>query len=172
MHTLIVGPRQMGKSTLIARVLESIDRPLFGYMTKKETALHDEVLGDPVYIYDIGAPRIQTAENLVGHCRDNRSFSNIEAFDRYAEKLRRSIPEGHLIVMDEIGFMEARSEAFSGAVLSLLDGDTPILAAVKDKDIPFLQKVRSHPNCRCFFITEENRDELFTEVLSFVRSQI
>lgn len=92
-------------------------------------------------------------------------------FDRYAPKLLSPVPEGHMILLDELGFMESASEKFCSAVLSLLDGSTPVIAAVKHKDFPFLQAVRSHPNCRCFHITEENRDTLFPEVLAFMKLQ-
>ena len=68
--------------------------------------------------------------------------------------------------------MESKEKAFCDAVLERLDGDIPILAAVKDKEIPFLNQVRNHPNCKCFFITEENRDKLVDEVLEFMKNQI
>ena len=133
MHALIVGPRGVGKSTLIRRVLAELDRPVFGFETKKEDALADETLGSPVYIYDAGKERRQTAENLVGHCK-NKCFGTMkEAFDRYAPKLRLPVPQNHVILLDELGFMESSSQDFCGAVLNLLDGDTPAIAAVKDK---------------------------------------
>ena len=31
MHTLIVGERRVGKSTLIGRVLNALDRPVYGF---------------------------------------------------------------------------------------------------------------------------------------------
>ena len=40
--------------------------------------------------------------------------------------------------------MESKEKAFCDAVLERLDGDIPILAAVKDKEIPFLNQVRNH----------------------------
>ena len=67
---------------------------------------------------------------------------------------------------------EAKSEAFCQAVLYLLDGKNPVIAAVKSKDIAFLNAVRAHPNVRCFFITSENRDALYEEVLEFMRLQL
>jgi len=170
-HALIVGTRGVGKSTLIRRVLQELNRPLFGFETKKETALADERLGSPVYIYDAGKAHCQTAENLVGYCKNRQATTIASAFDRYAQKLLRPIPTGHVIELDEIGFMEAKSEAFCQAVFSLLDGDVPVLAAVKDKDVSFLHTVRSHPKARCFHITEDNRDALFYEVLDFMKAQ-
>ena len=172
MHVLIVGGRGVGKSTLIRRVLEELNRPIFGFETKKETLLSENEKGSPVYIYDVGAPRKQTSENLVGWCKDKCFVTMREAFDRYASKLHPPVPEGHIVLMDEIGFMESFSEDFCRAVLALLDGSAPVIAAVKNKDFPFLEAVRSHPNCRCFHITEENRDALYTEVLAFMKANL
>ena len=172
MHALIVGGRGVGKSTLIRRVLSELGRPLFGFETKKESALEDPVLGDPIYIYDAGAERRQTPENLVGYCKNRHATSITEAFDRYADKLMRSVPHGAIIELDEIGFLEAKAQRFCDAILALLDGSTPMIAAVKDKDIPFLAQVRSHPNAKCFYITPENRDALYEEVLSFMKRQV
>lgn len=171
-HALIVGPRGVGKSTLIQRVLRQLGRPVFGFETKKETALADEVNGSPIYIYDAGIPHRQHPENLVGYCKNQHPTTIQGVFDRYAAKLSTPVPKGHIVLLDELGFMEAASPAFCGAVMSLLDGEAPVLAAVKDKDIPFLAQVRSHPKAKCFYITQDNRDELFEEVLHFFQTQL
>ena len=63
MHTLIVGERGVDKSTLIGRVLNALDRPVYGFETKKEDSLADELRGSPVYIYDAWQERVRTTEN-------------------------------------------------------------------------------------------------------------
>lgn len=171
-HALIVGTRGIGKSTLIQRVLKELGRPASGFVTKKEIHLADGQSGRPVYIYDPGMLRSQTSDNLVGISYPH-GFRIIKgAFDRYAQKLLEPVPEGHVVVMDELGFLEAEEKKFCKAVLSLLDGSIPVIAAVKNKNIPFLESVRSHPKCRCFHMTEENREVLYQEVLDFMKDQI
>ena len=171
MHALIVGAIQVGKSTLIQKVVREIGRPVFGFETKKEDGLADAQLGSPVYIYEAGKPHEQRADNLVGHCADRRPQVYREAFERFAPKLE-SVPEGCIVVMDEIGFMESQAEEFCSAILRLLDGDVPVIAAVKHNQTPFLEAVRRHPNCRCFAIDEGNRDALYGEVLEFMKAQV
>ena len=172
-HTLIVGEQGVGKSTLIRRVLAALDVTVGGYITRKEDALADPQLGSPIYIYEAGQPQTQTQDNLVGHCRDQRPLVYPEAFDRFVPKLQNiKARDQDLILLDEVGTMETRANTFCPAILELLDGDTPILAAVKYKDCPYLEQVRSHPNCQCFTITEENRDELFEMVLTVVHQQL
>ncbi len=171
MHALIVGDRGVGKSTLIRRVLEALDRPVFGFETKKETHLEDPLRGCPIYIYDAGAAHCQRTDNLIGYHREADAAAITAAFDRYAPKLMGPVT-ADVVELDEIGFLEARSEAFCRAVMHLLDGNRPVIAAVKNRDIPFLAAVRSHPKARCFYITEENREELFEEVLNFMKQQL
>ena len=111
-------------------------------------------------------------ENLIGYNKEPTAASVTAAFDRYAPRLMEQIPEGSVVELDEIGFLEAKSQSFCQAVLHLLDGDAPVIAAVKNRNIPFLETVRTHPNARCFYITPENRDALYDEVLSFLRQQL
>lgn len=172
MHALIVGERGVGKSTLIRRVLKELNRPVFGFETKKEEGLEDECRGCPIYIYDAGKPHCRTAENLIGYHREQDIAAITTAFDRYSRKLLEPVPDSAVVELDEIGFLEAKSEAFCRAVLYLLEGDRPVIAAVKNREHPFLETVRNHPNSRCFIITEENRDTLFEEVLEFMKCQL
>ena len=172
MHALIVGDRGVGKSTLIRRVLNELNRPVFGFETKKEELLEDPVRGCPIYIYDAGKPHVRTQENLIGHHREQDIAAMTAAFDWYAPKLLEPIAEDAVVELDEIGFLEAKSDAFCQAVLHLLEGKNPVIAAVKNRDIPFLQTIRSHPKTRCFVITAENRGALYEEVLEFMTQQL
>lgn len=172
MHILIVGARGVGKSTLIRRVLKELNVSVCGFETKKEDHLEDPEYGSPVYIYEADKPHEQHPENLVGYCKNKHPLVYKETFDRYAQTLREVPETPEVILMDEIGFMESLSEEFQSAILSHLEGDRLVIAAVKHKDTPFLQQVRSHPNCRCFTITPENRDALKEEVCAYAQTQL
>ncbi len=169
MHALVIGERGAGKSTLIKRLTAELGMRIYGFETKKEDSLADEINGSPVYIYEAGLPHVQREDNLVGYCLNRHSEAKSAAFDRFAAKMLAQPASGGIIIMDELGFMESSAEAFCAAVMSLLDGSVPVIAAVKTKDAPFLNAVRAHPACKCFYITEGNRDEIYAEVLDFVR---
>ena len=164
MHCLIVGAPGVGKSTLLQRITEAVGKPVYGFRTRKEKELWDPVLGNPIYIYPAGEIPVRSKENLVGYCKDRRPVVYKEAFDRFAPYLLAPIPVGSVVFMDEIGFMEATSELFCRGILRLLDGDVPVFAAVKDKNTPFLEQVRSHPKVKCFYLTEENRQEIYKQL--------
>lgn len=172
LHAMIVGEQGVGKSTLIRKVLQEVQVSLCGYVTRKEDGVRCPKLGDPIYIYEVGEPCRQTEDNLVGHSLDRKPVVYPEAFDRFAERLKKLPADAELILMDEIGVMEQRSEAFCKEVFRLLEGDRPIVAAIKYKDRPYLNQIRNHPRCRCFWIHDGNREELVEEVTAFVKAQL
>lgn len=168
MHILLIGPPGSGKSELIQKITDILGMPVYGYETVKEDHLAVEGKGSPIYIYEIGKPHERTVENLAGWCLDHHATTYPEAFTRFAPKLRRNIPKDCLIVLDEIGSMESRSPAFCDAILARLDGDIPVVAAVRDKDTAFLHSVRSHPKCRCFRLPEEASDSILSQIIQEV----
>ncbi len=170
-HALIVGEQGVGKSTLIASVRRELAVPEAGIETVREAGLADE-RGAPIYIYRVGSLRRQGPENLVARVGNEGKTSYPEVFDRYAGYLKEDISHCSLIILDELGFLESDAAAFCGTVLDLLDGDIPVLAAVKPKDTPFLLAVRHHPKAEIFTIDESNRDVLAKQVLAFLRGQL
>ena len=171
-HILICGERGVGKSTLIEKLLQASPRPRYGFVTKMGPAGPDGFR--PVFIHPAGQPvaeRAYAETNCVGTCDSRTHRVNLDVFNtlgvRYIEK---AIPDG-VLLMDELGFFEAKAEAFTAAVLHALEGDVPVIAAVKSRtDIPFLNAVRSVPKGEVFYITPENRDELYERLLPRMRS--
>ena len=77
---------------------------------------------------------------------------------------------GGILVMDELGFMEAGAEAFTRAVLEALEGDIPVIAAVKHRfDVPFLNAVRAMPKAKRYTVTPESWEALYEELLPLLR---
>ena len=166
-HILVVGERHVGKSTLIRRLLDNTDRPVCGFMTKSLPA--DEAGFHPIYIHPAGQPtaeRVYTEENCIGVCDSRTHRPNLEVFDGLGVRYVRAARPDGVLVMDELGFFEAKAEAFTAAVLEALSGDVPVIAAVKSRrDVSFLNAVRSQPRAEVFYITPENRDVLYERLL-------
>jgi len=171
MHILLCGERGAGKSTLIARLTDALGVSAGGFLTKIEAAEADGFA--PVYMHPVTAEiRRYEAENRVGYCDTHSQRRYPEVFDELGTALLESTKNAPLIVMDELGVMENDAAAFQTAVLKLLDGDVPVLAAVKSKGTPFLEAVRQHPGVRCFTVNAETRNALFEELLPLLRAEV
>ena len=168
-HILICGEVGIGKSTLITRLLEHSNRPLYGFITKKLDP--DENGFHPIYIHPAGIKtRVWEQENMIGTCDRRTHNINLDVFNTLGVAYLQAKPDG-IIVMDELGFMESKAEAFVESVFAALDGEIPVIAAVKARfDVPFLNEVRAHPNTKLSMITTENRDALFSELLPMIQS--
>ena len=170
-HILLTGERGVGKSTLIQRLLKEADMPVYGFVTTREAA--DAAGFHPIYFHPAGQPkeaRCHTEENLAGMCDRKTHTVHLAAFDglgvRYLEAAQ---PDG-ILVMDELGFMEAEAERFKRAVFRALDGEFPVLAAVKAReDVPFLNDILHHREATVYTVTPENREAIYTELLPLLR---
>ena len=163
-HIMIVGRNGVGKSTLIRALLDQIDLPVYGVITKKEAPSES---GDcPVYIHTYGAQRTYTELNRVGLCREGHSIAFPDAFDRFSEQM--NFKNDGVIVFDELGFLESNAPRFTKSVLHTLDTAPFCICAVRDKKTAFLNAVRSHPRASVFMISEENRDALKNELLEML----
>lgn len=170
MHTLIVGNQDTKRSAFADRLLRESHGglPVCGFQTTMGEADADGVAR--IYIHGAVGPRRYSEVNLVGLCQRQRATAYLDVFENHAYLLE-NVPSDGIILMDELGPMEEDAPRFSSAVLACLDGDTPVLAAVRDKDTPFLQRVRRHPKARCFVMGGDD-EALFAEALAFFRAQL
>jgi nucleoside-triphosphatase len=164
-HILIVGRNGVGKSTLIRALLRELNAPVYGVISKKESADRDGSC--PVYIHLYGAERQYNDGNRIGRCSAQNAVAYPDALDRFSEQMR--FPHDGVIVLDELGFLESGAERFTTAVLKILDEAPFVIAGVRDKDTPFLNAVRAHPRAAIYRITEENRDALCDMLLPVIR---
>ena len=167
------GDIQIGKSTLISKLLAHTDRPISGFMTKLQRDNPIEGKGWPLYIYPANVPeeeRTQSEANLIGFPMQHDFDSCARTFNSYGAALLTDIPAGHLIVMDEIGVLESKAEIFKEAILNCLRSDNPVILTIKAKPVyPFVEQVKALAGEENYYwVTEENRDRLAEELASVV----
>ncbi|MBQ0072093.1 MAG: hypothetical protein KBS81_09635, partial [Spirochaetales bacterium] len=100
MHLFLTGERQVGKSTLVRKVLSLSRRPVMGI--RSHSGIEDEdrvvylspILGDGKDV-KAGIFRNQRAEEIY-----------LEAFEEFGTALLSSVPSGTLVVIDEVGRLE------------------------------------------------------------------
>lgn len=167
MKILICGDVHAGKSTLIRRLISDMGRKTYGFITRRLPQDSDGV--SRVYLYDASKNVPERSGSLIIELSENGYVGHPELMDHPGSDYLRNIPEGSLVIMDEIGTLESRSPEFQKAVFEILSGDYDVLAAVKAQNTDFLRAVRKHPDCELYIITPENRDALYAQLRSFVK---
>ncbi len=154
-HLFLTGPKRIGKSTVIDKFLTSDGLTMGGFRTVHT----DSVLRDRFSVHMLRPGEKPTKENLLFICGEP-SAETATRFDTLGCAALAQSGNAELILMDELGPHEAKAQQFQNAVLSALDGDTPILGVLQQADSPFLRQVAAHRNVTVVEVTLENRDTL------------
>ena len=172
MHIFLTGDFQVGKSTALRRTLENFPALRPGGFRTVTVADSPGAMGS-VYILPAGETAPETGDFCrvgirYGPPRGAERFPAV--FDSRGVELLTAEEGTRLIVMDEIGFMEAAAPAFSARVRALLDGDTPIFGVLRQQgDTPLQCAIREHPRVRLIRVTPENRDALPEQLSDMLR---
>ena len=178
MHVFLTGEIQVGKTTLINKVLKELPaRRIGGFCTVKK----NDIPGTSGSVYIVRANEICSAgalgtggaetyfgdETRVGiRCGSPGPAAFPEAFDSFGVMILSDAEDCDLILMDEIGKMERKALVFTKRVLELLDGDVPVLGVLrKEGSTPLQEQIRNHKNVRLIEVTKENRDRLVPELV-------
>lgn len=164
-HIFLTGNIQVGKSTLIRRVLSAHpDYSVGGFRTVTRYGDLPNAKGG-VYILPGSAPftgweNLCNDRNRVGvRLEGSRPTAYPDVFDRLGPDLLR--PRRYdLLLMDELGRMEQTSEIFCQGVLRALNGHTPVLGVIQPRAQMLYDAISAHPEAALLTVTSENREEL------------
>jgi len=154
MKLLLTGLPGAGKSTIVRAMLSASGRVPCGFFTAKGAPSEDGSV--PVFLRPASG---EGAQRRVGTVYPDRAEGYPEAFDASAPLLE-GIPEGSLVVMDELGFMEDRAGEFKARVLAVMAGNYDMIAVVKPRSTPFLDAVRAVGGTELVKVDETNREAL------------
>ena len=167
----LTGDLHTGKSTLIDRTIDNLSSScnVTGFRTSR---YYEGKKLAGFYIQDIKNEYKEPKDNFIGRCINESHWVSIPAtFDGYGVKLLTDCVKARpdLIVMDELGFFESNAALFRNKVLEILDSDTPVLGVLKQKDIPFLNSIRSRNDVSIFVVNKESRDKIYPVVLDRIQ---
>ena len=125
-HVFLTGPRGVGKSTALDRTVELLGVRPGGFRTGFAPDRTRLCLWPAWERPDWSEAR------TVARLADGRLTGDPAAFDRLGPAiLRESLSWARLLVLDELGWLEAGAPAFQGAVRAFLAGPVPVLGVVK-----------------------------------------
>jgi nucleoside-triphosphatase len=140
--------------------------PVSGFVTREiregrqrsgfriETAVGEE--GTLAHVGHRGPPRV------------GKYGVNLEEFERVALPSIEDVPEGAVVVIDELGKMELASKPFRDAVDSLFEQDTPVVATVHAHRHPITDELKRRGDVSVERVTRGNRDALPGRILDLL----
>ena len=169
MHIFLTGAVQIGKSTVISKVINSAGLRVGGFRTSfgPDRASPDRLL----YLYGAGSPPALDEDHGVVRFTGRVPAPIPGRFDSLGiPLLREARARASLIIMDECGRLESDALPFQAEILSALDGDIPVLGVVREGLPGWTTAVAAHPRVRLVTVTMENRDYLPAMLNRWVRN--
>lgn len=159
MHIFLTGDRQIGKSTLIEKLLQELkaqnpDLKIGGFFTKA---------GD----FDVLMHYASTPESsfVIGK-RKIGGFTDVFNTKGVSLLCDTRIQNPDLILMDELGWMESNAQTFASEVLKTLDGRTQVIGVLrKDCSAALIEEIKRRADVEVVEVTKQNRNKLVHTIL-------
>lgn len=160
-HLFLTGEKQVGKSTLLRRLIDSRQLDCAGFETRA-FFLNGERRGFTLH----GRVEMPPYENDCICCArigEKKAAPVLETFSQNGVNILKLSLESAspYILMDEIGRLESKSDVFCTQVLDTLDGEKRILGVLQRCDSPLIEAIMKRDDVTVVTVTQENRESLF-----------
>jgi nucleoside-triphosphatase len=156
---LLTGRPGCGKTTVIHRTLALIDRPVGGFYTR-EIRQAGQRLGFEIVSLDEQSA-ILAHVDLPGSQRVGKYGLDLAALESLGvAAVQQAIDQDQLVVIDEIGPMEMRSQRFREVVLAALDSRSTVLGTIVQRSTSFGDQVKRRSDVTLIDVLPSNRDAL------------
>jgi len=167
-NILLTGPPRCGKSTLIEKVIQKIDRPMTGFFTR-EIKEGGKRVGFSIITLD-------GKEGVLAH-KDSETEVRLGKYGVHLDQLNRiAVPSitpskpDEIIVIDEIGKMECLSSLFRETLIKALESNNWVVGSIALKGNPFIERIKERGDVALWTVTEKNRGSLVGEILEHIHS--
>ena len=159
-HLFLTGDKQVGKSTLLRRLIEARHLDCSGFETqafflngeRRGFTLHGRVEMPPYRNDCICCARIE----------EKRAVPVLPVFEENGVLiLKRSLASpSPFLLMDELGRLEREASGFIAQVEACLDADKRILGVLQKCNSAHVARIAQRADVTVLTVTPENRDEL------------
>ncbi|ERI89474.1 hypothetical protein HMPREF1982_04628 [Clostridiales bacterium oral taxon 876 str. F0540] len=168
-NILIIGGRRTSKSSeLLSEIMALLDCSIGGYWVD----ITRDSENKDIRIFDLTSLYEEDRNNVFFRKDDSTGFSklNIEVFNtKGVEMLTKSFNYSDVIIMNEIGFLESKAEAFTGEVKKILDSKKLVIAALKDVPCLYIDTIKSREDIYIFKVNDNNKDSIKQEIIKLLR---
>lgn len=165
-HVFLTGEIGCGKSTALRSALNLMQ----GVHIQGLQTYYNEARGSDnkrLYLRAFG----DTAQGTFLAELPGGDLSSIAAVfnDAGSALLESAHAHAELIVIDEIGRLEREAFIYHEALRRCIEGDVPMLCAIRKLKAPWADWIRNHPRVRLIEVTMENRDQIPQEIPNLLR---
>lgn len=168
MHVFLTGAKQVGKTTVVWRVIERWTGEYGGF----ETYFDDRDTPDKaLFMQDVRMPRSFDDENLIATFEGGQPTPIPAQFDAIGTDILRNMAiDTDLVIMDELGRLEQGASRFQRAVLSTLRRPVPVLGVLQRDAGGWTQAILDMPGIKFINVTKGNRNNLAPQIMELLRS--
>lgn len=160
-NILYTGHPGCGKSTIIEKIVQRIDRPSTGFFSR-EIRDRGRRTGFSITTLD-GRRGILAHVNIRSHMRVGRYGVNLPDIDNIAVPSMVPANDNVVVVVDEIGKMECFSALFRETLIKVLDSPNTVVGSIALKGDAFIDAVKKRPDTLLITVSEKNRNYLVEE---------
>lgn len=166
---LVTGERQVGKSTLIQKVLRELAAQggifsnLSGFVTLPY--YDDQGIRQGFYLHSL-AP-VENNDLPLSIQLDEYSCKPVlETFETLGVQLLHKSRVGpfEAILCDEIGVLESKAPLFKEEIRACLSSPKCVVGVLKQKEHPFLMEIKERTDTKVYLLTEETRELVETQL--------
>lgn len=173
-HFLISGSAGVGKTTLIRECVLPYQKVAGGFVTLEKRGLDGQRQGFEILRLTDGRRGLLASKDLASPIKVGKygvDLNVLEELGVSAIDEARQNPALRLIVIDEIGLMEAESPNFRKLVLECLsDFQKPVLATIRAKSEPFTHEIQKLPNLKLVTLRRDIYATVKTDLQRWLQS--
>ncbi|NLC38339.1 MAG: hypothetical protein GX779_03595 [Clostridia bacterium] len=168
-NIFLTGEKQVGKSTLINRVLKNFSFRTYGFRTMpyfQQKALTG-------FLMESLRPAITYPKKpfISRKLEDGSWISYPQTFEEFGTSILLDCLESKpdLILMDELGFLENDAPLFQETVLKCLSSKLPVLGVIKAVSTPFLDAIRARDDLLILPVDPANRESRYPQLVQILQ---
>lgn len=167
-HLFLTGERQVGKSTLLRRLIETHRLECAGFETRP-FFLEDERRGFTLH-GRVAMPPYQNDCICCVRVGERRSVPVLPVFEENGVAILRGslASPAPFLLMDELGRLERQADGFIAQAFACLDSEKRVLGVLQKCDAPHIQAMMAREDVLLITVTPENRDALAAQLSAWL----